>query len=98
MWTFSNHTVAAARVAFTLIAYNAAQIAKTKVGKRLAARGIRKLRRKMRIRFGSVPIIVFAGDAYAVLHIEELVTLLGGAPPRFPFLPGSERLPPFSLS
>ncbi len=41
---------------------------------------------------------LFADAAYAVLHIEELVTLLGGAPPRFPFLPGSERLPPFSLS
>jgi hypothetical protein len=98
LWTFSNHTVVAARVAFTLIAYNVAQIAKTKVGKRLAARGIRKLRRKMSTRFGSVPIIVFAGEAYAVLHIEELVTLLGGAPPRFSFLPGSERLPPNPLS
>ncbi len=87
LWTFSNLVVATARVAFTLIAYNIAQIAKTKAGERLTAQGIRKLRRELNEHFGSVPIIVFAKDAYAVLHVEELVHLLGGKPPKFSFLP-----------
>ena len=85
MWTFRNPVVAAARVAFTLIAYNVAQIAKTKAGGRLAKKGLRRLRRALNNSFGAVPVIVFAAGAFAVLHIEELVTLLGGHPPQFSF-------------
>jgi hypothetical protein len=45
LWTFHNTLVAAARLTFTQIAYNVAQIAKSKVAERLRARGIRKLAR-----------------------------------------------------
>ena len=96
LWTFHNPVVAAARVAFTLIAFNVAQVARTRPGQRLQARGIRRLRRELNRRFGSVPVIVFAAGAFAVLHIEELVSLLGGAPPKFAFRGPSAPAPPLS--
>jgi hypothetical protein len=96
LWTFHNPVVAAARVAFTLVAFNVAQIARTRPGQRLQARGIRRLRRELGRRFGSVPVVVFAAGAFAVLHIEELVSLLGGAPPQFSFRAGSAHAPPLS--
>jgi len=87
LWTFHNTVIAAARLTFTLIAYNVAQIAKSKVAERLKARGIRKLRQELTCQLGfrSSPVIVFAAGAFTVLHLEELVVLLGGKPPQFSF-------------
>ena len=87
LWTFRNTVIAAARLTFTLIAYNVAQIAKSKVAERLKARGIRKLRQELNRQFGfrSSPIIVFANGAFTILPLEELVILLGGKPPQFLF-------------
>ena len=87
LWTFRNTVIAAARLTFTLVAYNVAQIAKSKVAQRLQVRGIRKLRQELNRQFGfrSSPVIVFAAGAFAILHIEELVVLLGGLPPQFSF-------------
>jgi hypothetical protein len=87
LWTFRNTVMAAARLTFTLIAYNVAQIAKSKVAERLKARGIRKLRQALnrQLGFRSSPIIVFAAGAFTILPLEELVVLLGGKPPQFPF-------------
>jgi hypothetical protein len=87
LWTFRNTTIAAARLTFTLIAYNVAQIAKSKAAGRLKARGIRKLRQELNRQFGfrSSPLIVFAAGAFTILHLEELVALLGGKPPQFSF-------------
>jgi hypothetical protein len=92
LWTFRNTTIAAARLTFTLIAYNVAQIAKSKVAQRLQVKGIRKLRQGLNHQFGfrSSLVIVFAAGAFAILHLEELVVLLGGKPPQFSFLnPGA---------
>ena len=88
LWTFRNTGIAAARLTFTLIAYNVAQIAKSKVAERLKARGIRKLRQALNHQFGfrSSPVIVFAAGAFTILPLEELIALLGGAPPQFSFL------------
>ena len=87
LWTFRNTVIAAARLTFTLIAYNVAQIAKSKVAERLKARGIRKLRQELNRQFGfrSSPVIVFAAGAFTILQLEELVVLLGGKPPQFSF-------------
>lgn len=85
LWTFHNPVVTAARVAFTLIAFNVAQIAKSNAGERLARQGIRRLRQTLNRRFGAVPIIVFAAESFAILHVEELVEVLGGFPPQFSF-------------
>ena len=88
LWTFRNTVIAAARLTFTLVAYNIAQIAKSKVAERLKVRGVRKLRRVLnhQIGFRSSPVIIFAAGAFAILPLEELVVLLGGAPPQFSFL------------
>jgi hypothetical protein len=87
LWTFHNTVIAAARLTFTLVAYNVAQIAKSKVAERLKAHGIRKLRQELnrQLGFRSSPVIVFAAGAFTVLHLEELVVLLGGKPPQFSF-------------
>jgi hypothetical protein len=87
LWTFRNTVIAAARLAFTLVAYNVAQISKSKVAERLKARGIRKLRQVLNRRFGprSSPVIVFAAGSFTILPLEELVVLLGGKPPQFSF-------------
>lgn len=93
LWTFRNTVIAAARLTFTLIAYNVAQIARSKMAERLKARGIRKLRQELNRQFGprTSPVIVFAADAFTILPLEELVILLGGLPPKFPFSkPGGE--------
>jgi len=55
------------RVAFTLVAGNVARVARTQAGRRLQACGIRRLGRELIRRFGSVPVIVFAAGALAVL-------------------------------
>lgn len=87
LWTFHHTVIAAARLTFTLIAYNVAQIAKSKAGERLRARGIRKLRQELNRQFGfrSSPVFVFANGAFTILHLEDLVVLLGGKPPQFSF-------------
>lgn len=87
LWTFHNTVIAAARLTFTLIAYNVAQISKSKVAGRLKARGIRKLRQVLNRQFGprSSPVIVFAAGAFTILPLEQLVILLGGKPPLFSF-------------
>jgi hypothetical protein len=87
LWTFRNPVIAAVRLTFTLLAYNVAQIAKSKVAQGLQSRGIRKLRQQLNHQFGlrSSPIIIFAAGAFTILPLEELVSLLGGLPPLFSF-------------
>jgi len=79
-WSRSDSRVVAARVAFTLLAFNIAQLAKTSRGRQLMNRGIRRLRRDLNAKYGPAPIIVFTHDAYAVFHIEEIMTLVGRPP------------------
>ncbi|MCX6068239.1 MAG: transposase [Chloroflexi bacterium] len=88
LWTFHDTVIAAARLTFTLVAYNVAQISKSKVAQRLKTRGVRKLRRELNRQYGprSSPLIVFAAGAFTILHLEELIVLLGGKPPQFSFL------------
>jgi hypothetical protein len=71
-----------ARVTFTCLAFNVAQIAKTANGRRLAHLGIRRLRRELNRQIGPAPVIVFARDCYGIFDIEEIVTALG-VPPTF---------------
>jgi hypothetical protein len=88
LWTFRNTAIAAARLTFTLIAYNVAQIAKSKFAQGLQVRGIRKLRQVLNRQLGPrcSPVIVFAAGAFTILPLEELVAFLGGKPPLFSFL------------
>ena len=79
-WSYTEDTVVAARLAFTLVAFNVAQIAKTAQGRRLTDRGIRRLRRELAPEYGPAPVIVFTEDAFGVFHIEEVMEALGLPP------------------
>jgi hypothetical protein len=95
-WSYTDDTVVAARVTFTLIAFNVAQIAKTAHGRQLTHHGIRRLRRELAAHYGPAPVVVFAADAFGIFHIEEIMTLIG-LPPQFSLrrpLPGVD--PPLS--
>jgi hypothetical protein len=76
-WSHSNDNVVAARVSFTLVAYNVAQIAKTAQGRSLTDRGIRRLRQELATTHGIAPVIVFTKDAFAVFHIEQIMAVAG---------------------
>lgn len=79
-WSHTNDDVVAARVSFTMIAYNVAQIAKTAQGRSLANRGIRRLRQELTKTYGIAPVIVFTQEAFAVFHIEQIMAVAGMAP------------------
>lgn len=81
-WTHHDDGVVWARVTFTCVAFNTAQIAKTAAGRRLSHLGIRRLRRELTRQIGPAPVIVFARGCYGIFDIEEIVTALG-APPTF---------------
>ena len=71
--------VAAARgrVALTCLAFNTAQVYRTRAGERLAKKGIRRLRRTYRQVVGAAPVVVYVAGCYAVLAVEELLAALG---------------------
>jgi hypothetical protein len=79
-WSYTDEGVVAARVTFTLVAFNVAQIAKTAQGRRLTDRCIRRLRRELAPQYGLAPVIVFTEDAFGIFHIEEVVAALGVPP------------------
>ena len=80
---YTNDTVVLARVTLTLLAFNGAQLAKTKRGKKLTQTGIRRLRRHLRREVGIAPFIVFAAGAYGIFDIEEVMVALGKPPLHF---------------
>jgi hypothetical protein len=79
-WSYTDAAIVLARVTFTLLAFNVAQIAKTKRGQQLTQTGIRRLRRHLRREVGLAPVIVFAAGAYGVFDIEEIMIALGKPP------------------
>ena len=79
-WSYTQEALVLARVTFTLIAYNVAEIAKTADGRRLTGQGIRRLRRQLNREVGQAPVIVFAAGAYGIFDIEEVMLALGKPP------------------
>lgn len=67
------------RVTLTCLAFNTAQIYLSRSGKRLAAQGIRRLRRSYDVQLGRWPVVIYIGRSYAVLPVEELLAVLGVA-------------------
>jgi hypothetical protein len=65
------------RVALTCLAFNTAQVYRTRAGARLAKKGIRRLRRQYRRELGAAPVVVYVAGCYAVLAVEELLAALG---------------------
>ena len=81
-WSYTHEAAVKGRVAFTLMAFNVAQIAKTSRGRQLTDRGIRRLRMELVSEYGPAPVVVIAGDVYGIFHIEEIAAAFG-APPAF---------------
>jgi len=79
-WSHNSDDIVAARLTFTLIAYNVAQIAKTTAGRKLTDRGIRRLRRDLTTTYGLAPVIVFTETAFGIFHIEQIMAIAGLAP------------------
>jgi hypothetical protein len=71
--------VAAARgrTTLTILAFNTAQVYRTRGGERLAKMGIRRLRRQSQPKLGHSPVMIFMKDCYAVLAVEELLSVVG---------------------
>lgn len=95
--SYTHQATVMARVAFTLRAFNVAQIAKSSRGRQLTDRGIRRLRHALVPEYGLAPVIVIAGDAYGVFHIEEIAEALG-VPPAFRLRRHAATAPPDHLS
>jgi len=66
-----------ARVTLTCMAFNTAQVYLSRAGSDLAARGIRRLRRQYQSQLGSSPTVIYIGQKFAVLPVEELIAILG---------------------
>jgi hypothetical protein len=80
-WSWRHENVVRGRVTFTLIAFNVAQVAKTRRGQHLRNRGIRRLRRELGTTYGVAPVVVFTTAHFGLFHIEEIMAL-AGRPPR----------------
>jgi hypothetical protein len=74
------------RVALTCLAFNTAQVYLSRLGKRSAVQGIRRLRRRYRRHLGACPAVIYIGHNFAVMPVERLVRLLG-VPTRQSLLP-----------
>jgi len=69
--------VAHGRTALTILAFNTAQVYRTRGGPRLAKLGIRRLRRQSQPELGPSPVVIYLDDCYAVLAVEELLATVG---------------------
>lgn len=61
-------------IAMKVLGYNYVRVYHTRQGTRLIARGIRAMRREL---YPGPEVIIYASDEFAVLHIEDLMALLG---------------------
>ena len=68
---------AVCRTTLTILAFNTAQVYRSRGGAKLAQQGIRRLRRQARKQLGSSPVVIFYDDCYAVLSLEELLEAVG---------------------
>jgi DDE family transposase len=65
------------RLTLTCLACNTAQVYRSRAGEQVAALAIRRLRRHYQPHLGASPAVIFLGDCYAVLPLEELLDVLG---------------------
>jgi len=74
-------------LALTCLAFNTAQVYRIRAGTRVAQCGIRRLRRVAQPALGASPAVIYLGECYAVLALEDLLGVLG-APVRASLRPG----------
>lgn len=80
----------------TALAFNTAQVYRSRAGEQLAQRGIRRLRRMHQPALGASPAVIYIAGCYAVLALEDLLGGLG-LPVRESLRPGPAPPPPPSL-
>lgn len=74
------------RLTLTCLAFNTAQVYRSQAGARLAGQAIRRLRLQHQAALGPAPAVIYLDGCYAVLPLEELLTILG-TPARDSLLP-----------
>jgi hypothetical protein len=74
------------RLTLTCLAFNTAQVYRSRAGARLATLAIRRLRQQRRADLGAAPAVVYVDGCYAVLALEDLLAVLG-TPVRESLLP-----------
>ena len=72
-----DNSAAHCRTTLTLLAFNTAQVYRSRGGERLAKLGIRRLRREAQAELGRSPVVLFMDDCYGVLSVEELLEVVG---------------------
>jgi hypothetical protein len=75
-----NPLVQHGRVALTCLAFNTAQVYLDRQGAKVAAKGIRRLRRHYQRQLGAQPTIIFIRPYFAVFPLEDLMSLIGLRP------------------
>lgn len=84
------------RVALTLLAFNTAQVYRTRGAARLDDKGIWCLRQEYRRELGATPAVIYLDGCHGVFSLEELLALVS-APVRasvLPYLPRGAPSPP----
>jgi hypothetical protein len=61
----------------TCLAFNTAQVYRSRAGEQLAQRGIRRLRRVHQPALGASPAVIYIAGCYAVLALEDVLGVLG---------------------
>jgi hypothetical protein len=67
------------RTTLTLLAFNTAQVSRSRGGQREARLGIRRWRRLSRRELGHSPVVIFRDDGYGVMSLEQLLAAVGAA-------------------
>lgn len=75
------------RLTLTCLAFNTAQVYRSRAGERVAALGIRRLRRQHRPELGAAPVVIYLAGCSGVFALEDLLALFG-TPVRQSLLPG----------
>ena len=70
------------RITLLCLAFNTAQVYLSRSGERIAAHGIRRLRRSYRRELGVAPVVIYIGTRYAILPVEQLLHVLHASPRR----------------
>jgi hypothetical protein len=78
------------RTTLTLLAFNTAQVYRSRGGERVAKLGIRRRRREAQAELGRSPVVLLMDDCYGVLPVEGLLEVVG-FPARRGSLPALER-------
>jgi hypothetical protein len=78
------------RITLTCLAFNTAQVYLSRSGERLAAKGMRTLRRHYSPQLGRSPVVIYIDRSYAVLAVEQLLAIVG--------YPAAKSLRPFATT